>query len=702
MHPVKTFHVSPLLPERLGVLEDLAYNLRWSWDHETISLFRRLDRDLWETARHNPVLMLGSISQERLLELAQDEAFLAHLDRVAADLRDYVGGTGVWHRKTFGAATTPDVAYFSMEFGITECLPIYSGGLGMLAGDHLKSASDLGVPLVGVGLLYQKGYFHQYLNAEGWQQESYPVNDFSTMPVRPCYDNHGRPVRVTVELAGTPVQIRPWRAQVGRVRLLLLDTNLPENPAQYRDITDELYRGGDDRRILQEIVLGIGGVRVLDAVGLRPRVFHMNEGHCAFLGLERIRSLMPEQGLSFAEALEMVAASGVFTTHTPVPAGIDVFTPEQMERYFAAYRTELGLSREAFLDLGRFHPGVTTEPFNQAVLAIRTSSSANGVSRLHGEVSRTMWQDLWAGVPLDEIPITHVTNGVHPQSWISSEMRELYDRYLGPRWAEEPGDSSVWSRGQQIPGEELWRTHERRRERLVGFARRRLADQLRQRGAGRAEVAQVEEVLDPEALTIGFARRFATYKRATLLWTRPRPARAHPQRRGAAGADHLRGQGAPARRRGQGLHPQGRPARPPPGVPPARGLPRGLRHGGGPLPGPGRGRVAQHAAAPARGLRDERHEGGVQRGAEPQHHGRLVGRGGLPAHRLVHRPGRGLPGPRVPGPPRGRGPLRTAGAGRGAALLRPHRGQPAAGLDLAHEERHGRTVPGLQHEPHGA
>lgn len=521
MQPVRTFHVSALLPERLSVLEDLAYNLRWSWDHETISLFRRLDRDLWEKARHNPVLMLGSVSQERLHELAQDEAFLAHLDRVAADLRDYVGGTGVWHRKTFGASSQPEVAYFSMEFGITECLPIYSGGLGMLAGDHLKSASDLGVPLVGVGLLYQKGYFRQYLNAEGWQQESHPVNDFSIMPVRPCHDAQRQPLRVTIEVAGQPVQIRPWRAQVGRVSLLLLDTNLPENPPQFRDITDELYGGGDGRRILQEIVLGIGGVRVLDALGMRPRVFHMNEGHCAFLSLERIRSLMREHGLSFLEAHEVAAASGVFTTHTPVPAGIDVFTPDQMERHFASFRAELGLSREAFLDLGRIHPGRAAEPFNQAVLAIRTSSSVNGVSRLHGEVSRAMWQELWPGVPLDEIPISHVTNGVHPQSWISSEMRELYDRYLGPRWAEEPGDSSVWTRGEQIPGEELWRTHERRRERFVGFARRRLSDQLRQRGAGRAEISQVEDVLDPEALTIGFARRFATYKRATLLLRDP-------------------------------------------------------------------------------------------------------------------------------------------------------------------------------------
>jgi starch phosphorylase len=518
MRPVQTFHVRPRLPERLQALDDLAYNLRWSWEHDTLSLFRRLDRRLWDATRHNPVLMLGSISQERLEELAQDEAFLAHLDRAARDLADYLAGAGVWHRKTFGASERPEIAYFSMEFGITECLPIYSGGLGILAGDLLKSASELGVPMVGVGLLYQKGYFRQYLNPEGWQQERYPINDFSTMPVRPCHDAEGRPLRVTVEVEGKTVRIRPWTAQVGRVPLVLLDTNLPgENDPPYKDITDELYGGDGDMRILQEIVLGIGGVRALDALGLRARVYHMNEGHCAFLGLERMRVLAREQKLSLGEAREVVASSGVFTTHTPVPAGIDVFPPEQMERMFAAFRAELGLSREAFLDLGRIHPGQPDEPFNMAVLAIHTSGYANGVSRLHGRVSRAMWQEVWPGVPVDEIPIGHVTNGVHPQTWISAEMRYLYDRYLGPRWAEEPGDTRVWSQGEQIPGAELWRTHERRRERLVGFARRRLAEQLRQRGAGTSQIAQADEVLDPETLTIGFARRFATYKRATLL-----------------------------------------------------------------------------------------------------------------------------------------------------------------------------------------
>jgi starch phosphorylase len=521
MRPVKTFHVRPALPARLAALEELAYNLRWSWDHGTISLFRRLDRDLWEESGHNPVLMLGGISQERLQEAAQDEAFLAHLDRIAAELRDYVAGAGAWHQKTFGASAQPLVAYFSMEFGLTECLPIYSGGLGILAGDHLKSASELGVPLVGVGLLYQKGYFRQYLTAEGWQQERNPINDFSVLPVRPLHGQDGQPVRVGVELAGRTLVLRPWRAQVGRVTLVLLDSNIPENPPDLQDITDELYGGDAQLRLQQEIALGIGGVLTLQALGMTPRVFHMNEGHCAFLGLARASALMREQQLSFGEAMEVVAASGIFTTHTPVPAGIDVFAPDLMERHFAPLRQGLGLSREQLLDLGRVHPGQTAEPFNMAVLAIRTAGFVNGVSRLHGSVSRAMWQEVWPGVPVDEVPIVHVTNGVHPQSWISEDMRNLYDRYLGPRWAEEPGDTRVWARGEQIPGEELWRTHERRRERLVAFARRRLAAQLRARGVGMAEIAQAQEVLDPDALTIGFARRFATYKRGALLLRDP-------------------------------------------------------------------------------------------------------------------------------------------------------------------------------------
>lgn len=521
MRPVKTFHVRPALPERLQALEEIAYNLRWSWDHETIGLFRRLDRDLWEDSGHNPVAMLGSLAQERLQEAAEDEAFLAHLDRVASELHEYVTSTTTWYHKRYGPQSRPLVAYFSMEFGLTECLPIYSGGLGILAGDHLKSASELGLPLVGVGLLYQKGYFRQYLTSEGWQQERQPVNDFSVLPVRPCLTAAGEPVIVEAEVGGRTVRIRPWRVEVGRVPLILLDTNIPENPPDLQDITDALYGGDSEMRIQQEIVLGVGGVRALLALDLRPRVFHMNEGHCAFLGLERIRHLMAERRFSFHEALEVVAASGLFTTHTPVPAGIDVFSADQMERYLGHFREAFGLGRDAFLDLGRLHPGRADEPFNMAVLAIRTASIVNGVSRLHAQVSRAMWRDLWPGVPVDELPISHITNGVHPQSWISEDMRTLYDRYLGPRWAEEPGDTRVWRRAEQIPGEELWRTHERRRERLVAFARRRLVQQLQARGAGPNEIAAAEQALDPEALTIGFARRFATYKRAGLLLRDP-------------------------------------------------------------------------------------------------------------------------------------------------------------------------------------
>jgi starch phosphorylase len=336
-------------------LEELAYNLRWSWHQKTIDLFRRLDRDLWESCGHNPVLILGTVAQDRLAELAQDDAFLARMDAVIAGLRLYVG-SGTWYDRHYGRPVGPLIAYFSLEFGLTESLPIYSGGLGILAGDHLKSASELGVPLVGVGLLYQRGYFRQYLTSDGWQQERQPSNDFSVMPLRPCYGPNGLPIRVQVDLAGRTLQLRPWHAQVGRITLLLLDANLPENPSDLQDVTGGLYSGDSEMRIRQEIVLGVGGVRALAAVGLKPAVFHMNEGHCAFLGLERIRELVQGHGISFLEALEIVAASGVFTTHTPVPAGIDVFSPDQIERYFAPLRIACGLSREAFLDLGRTQP----------------------------------------------------------------------------------------------------------------------------------------------------------------------------------------------------------------------------------------------------------------------------------------------------------------------------------------------------------
>jgi starch phosphorylase len=517
MKPVCVFNVIPSLPPKLERLRELAHNLRWAWNHDTIELFRRLDSDLWEKVYHNPVLLLGSVDQLTLEKAARDEAFLAHLERVSGDLENYLNGEPNWFRRNHGQGDTPLVAYFSAEFGVTECLSIFAGGLGVLAGDHLKSASDLGVPLVAVGLLYQQGYFRQYLNASGWQQEAFEDNDFRNLPLSLVLRN-GEPLTIGVSLPGREARAQIWQARVGRVNLYLLDANIASNRPEDRDITDQLYGGDLDMRMRQEILLGIGGLRALTALGLSPTVCHMNEGHSAFLGLELIRRLMHDSRLSFGEAREAASASLVFTTHTPVEAGHDYFPPGLMDQYFHQMMGALGLSRREFLGLGRRQDGDEGENFCMTILALKLSAIRNGVSRLHGHVSREMWAPLWPGVPLKEIPIGHVTNGVHFRSWISYEMNQLYDRYLGPAWRREPGDASLWQRVESIPPEELWRTHERRRERLVAFARKRLYAQLKRRGAPRAELDIAEEALDPETLTIGFARRFATYKRGTLLF----------------------------------------------------------------------------------------------------------------------------------------------------------------------------------------
>jgi starch phosphorylase len=477
-----------------------------------------LDSQGWEDCYHNPVVLLGKVPQQRLTELAGDEGFLAHLQRVYKDLQEYLARPG-WYTRTYGGDRKPQVAYFCAEYGISECLPIYSGGLGVLAGDHLKSASAMDIPLVGVGLLYQQGYFRQRLNADGWQLELFPRNDFHNMPVRPIRSQDGTALTVEVNMPNRVARAQVWKAQVGRVPLYLLDTNVPENSPEDRHITAQLYGGDQEMRIRQEIVLGIGGVRMLRALGLSPKAYHMNEGHSAFLGLERIRFLMAEQGVSFDEAREAVTTSNVFTTHTPVPAGNDAFEPWLIDKYFSQYWPQLGLSREQFLGMGRQEPNNRDEPMNLTVLALRLSSYRNGVSKLHAEVSRKLWAAVWPGVPPAEIPIQSITNGVHTRSWLSHDMADLYDRYMGPGWHEKPPDAALGRGVNHIPDTELWRTHERRRERLVAFIRRRLVQQLAKRGAGAVEVAMAEEVLDPEAMTIGFARRFATYKRAALILT---------------------------------------------------------------------------------------------------------------------------------------------------------------------------------------
>ncbi|RKX24577.1 MAG: alpha-glucan phosphorylase, partial [Candidatus Zixiibacteriota bacterium] len=511
-----TFRVKAILPDELAILDELARNLHWTWNHETIELFRRLDGDLWNDTCHNPVKMLGSIKQDRLGQIVSDDGFMDQLQRAYRNLQGHLTGK-TWFEEKYGKFEYPQIAYFSMEFGLTECLPIYSGGLGILAGDHLKSASELGLPLVGVGLLYQQGYFQQYLNADGWQQETYPDNDFYNLPIHMETDQNGDPFMVEVPFPGRTVYARIWRAQVGRIPLYLLDTNIQQNNHDDRKITYQLYGGDEETRIQQELVLGIGGMRMLRLLDIHVPVCHMNEGHAAFMALERLRHRMNKDGLSTHEALEVVRGGTFFTTHTPVPAGIDEFHSSLIDKYLGHILDSSGIDRDDFLSLGRRNPRDRSEPFNMALLALRTTASANGVSRLHGQVSRKMWQSIWPNVPEDEVPIGSVTNGIHTRSWTSPEMTELLRRYLGPNWLKKPADESVWKKVGRIPEVELWRVHERRRERLVTFTRRRLAEQLKRRGASAKEIDHAKEVLNPEALTIGFARRFATYKRATLL-----------------------------------------------------------------------------------------------------------------------------------------------------------------------------------------
>lgn len=523
---IQSIRVTPSLPEALTPLMTIAQNLWWTWNYEAVDLFAKLDRELWEQCHHNPVAMLGKIGQERLDRAANDRSFLHALGAVQSQLQEHMQSQG-W-RGPAGQKGAKDgrpmrVAYFCAEFGLTECLQIYSGGLGGLAGDHLKSAAELGIPLVAVGMLYRKGYFHQYLNPDGFQQETYPDIDAANQPLcRVMDEKTGQQKRVIVELPGRQVAVGIWRCDVGRVPLYLLDTNLPENSREDRDITSNLYTGDAEARMRQEMVLGIGGVRALRAVGEEPTVVHINEGHAAFCSLERIAQARREHPhLTFDQAREAVAAGQVFTTHTPVPAGIDRFAPRLIESYLGHMLGPIGLDLEGLLALGRENTADQKEFFSMAVLAIRTSRFCNGVSRLHGQVSRGMWQHMWPGTPEPDVPIGHVTNGVHARSWVSGEMTRLYNRYLTDRWRIEPHEPATWEAINEVPDEELWGVRCYRRERLIAWTRRKIREQLISRGAGALEIERASAALDLNALTIGFARRFATYKRAGLLFRDP-------------------------------------------------------------------------------------------------------------------------------------------------------------------------------------
>jgi glycogen phosphorylase len=516
---VHEIDVHPALPERIAWLNEIARNVWSAWSPEAGDLFSRLDPEAWEDLGHNPVALLRQTPQERLDRLAADESFVAMVARVARRLDAYANDPG-WLVPAHPEAAGMLVAYFSLEFGLDAGIPLYSGGLGILAGDHLKSASDLGVPLVGVGLLYRGGYFRQSLGPDGGQRERYPETDWANLPLVDQLDPAGEPLVVEVEIGEEAVRAAVRRIQVGRVPLLLLDSDIEGNSPEARGITNVLYGGGRDQRMRQEVLLGIGGVRALAGAGMAPTVFHMNEGHSALLVLERLRAIRAETGATLPEAMERVVASTVFTTHTPVPAGNETFDPELARTFLEPVAAEAGMTWEELAALAS-HPDEGETAFGMTPLALRTSGFANGVAELHGDTSRRMWQGLWPKLPLGEVPITSITNGIHTASWLSREMHELLDRYVGPGLRERPEDPTVWERAETIPSGELWRVHELRRERLVLFARERLSDQLARQGSRKLASRAAGDALRPDALTICFARRFATYKRADLLFRDP-------------------------------------------------------------------------------------------------------------------------------------------------------------------------------------
>jgi glycogen phosphorylase len=509
--------VFPTLPKRISRLYDLAYNLWWSWTPEARTLYADLDPELWRKVKHNPVRMLAEVDPARLAALADDPQYLARFDAVLADFDAYMSRKDTWFQSAYPQQSSALIAYFSAEFGLHESLPIYSGGLGVLAGDHIKEASDLGLPFVGIGFLYPQGYFTQRISRDGTQEAYYDKLSFASVAATPAVGKDGKEIEVSVELPGRRVYAKVWKLQIGRVALYLMDTDVPGNAPGDRELSARLYGGDHELRISQEIVLGIGGVRVVRALGLEPSVFHMNDSHPVFLVLERARELVQQDGLSFDVAREVVRASTVFTTHTPVPAGNEVFGYDLIDKYFSSYWGLLGLSRDQFHDLARQNMSWGSV-FSMTILALRFSSLHNGVSKLHGAVARRMWQFLWSGITEDEVPITHITNGVHIPTWLAPELRDLYSRYLPQGWQDRRSDPLTWQPIANIPDGELWATHNERKLRLFAYIRAHLRKHRSRLGEGPNALAETETIGDPQALTIGFARRFATYKRATLIF----------------------------------------------------------------------------------------------------------------------------------------------------------------------------------------
>jgi glycogen phosphorylase len=508
--------VTAVLPESLSRLKDIAFNLWWSWNSEAIDLYREIDLSLWEKLGKNPVRFLQEVSQKKLEVKLADTDYMNKYKEIVEKFDSYMSNTNTWFNKNYPEKSQHKVAYFSAEFGLNEVLPIYSGGLGVLSGDHCKSASDLGIPFTAIGIFYKQGYFSQHINHDGWQETKFTDLNVSQLPIEPALDSNGQQIFINVELPGRVVYAKVWRVNVGRIKLYLMDTDVEKNNSSDRLLTARLYGGDQETRIQQEMFLGIGGFRILEALGLNISAYHMNEGHSSFMGLEFIRKLVQGKNLSFRVAKEVASSCISFTTHTPVPAGNDVFPLSMMDKYFSSYWDFLGISRHEFLDLG-LKIG-DNQNFNMTVLALTLAGRKNGVSELHGAVSRNIFNNVWPGIPEDDVPIAHITNGIHTLTWLSPSFKYLYNKYLSADWQERLYSKDVWDKIDTIPDEEFWKTHCVLKTKMIGFVKDRLKEQRIENGESAESIKEVDSLLDPNALTIGFARRFATYKRANLIF----------------------------------------------------------------------------------------------------------------------------------------------------------------------------------------
>ena len=511
--------VNPQLPKRISKLATVANNLWWSWNTEFLRLFQRIDMDLWEQSNKNPVKFLKHVSQEKLEDAAKDVTFLKEYDKIVEEFEDYMNSKNTWFSKNYPEEKGDLIAYFSAEYGLDQTIPIYSGGLGILSGDHLKSASDLGIPLVAVGLLYKDGYFNQKIDGEGQQQCEYNEIDLYDLPINPVKNEVGEDLIIYVKFPKRRLYLKVWSINVGRIKLYLLDSDIEKNNPEDRDVTLKLYGGDQEMRIRQEIVLGQAGVELLTKyLKLNPTVYHMNEGHSAFLTLEIIKNIIAEKQVSFEVAKDITSSKTVFTTHTPVPAGNDIFPLDLVERYFKDFWPRLGLSREEFLKLGMKPVKELENGFNMGILALKIAGKKNGVSKLHGAVSRELFGDVWPNIAANESPIGYVTNGIHTCSWLAPKMKELYNQYLMPYWQDSMYQDKVWEKINTIPDEKLWNIHNERKAKLLKLVKENTTERLRRSGYSYEDINEIVSKINPNALTIGFARRFATYKRATLIF----------------------------------------------------------------------------------------------------------------------------------------------------------------------------------------